>query len=54
MQSIVHVPELSSFEELCFYHASFPDFLLDQSRSREYFIDIERVHAHLTICWWRY
>ena len=54
MQSIVHVPGLSSFEELRFYHASFPDFLLDQSRSREYFIDIGKAHAHLTICWWRH
>lgn len=54
MHSIVHVPELSSFEELRFYHTSFPDFLLDQSRSREYFIDIGKAHAHLVICWWRY
>ena len=54
MQSIVHVPEESSSGELYFYHASFPDFLLDQSRSREYFIDIGKAHAHLIICWWRY
>ncbi|KAF5324379.1 hypothetical protein D9619_011190 [Psilocybe cf. subviscida] len=25
--------------KLLFYHASFPDYLLDQSRSREYFVD---------------
>ena len=54
MQSIVHVPEPSCIEELRFYHASFPDFLWDQSRSREHFIDIGKAHAHLTICWWRY
>jgi hypothetical protein len=54
MQSIVHVPEVSAFEDLRFHHASFSDFLLDQSRSREYFIDIGKAHAHLTICWWRY
>ena len=55
MQSIVHVPEQSSSsEQLRFYHASFPDFLLDQSRSREYHIDMGKAHAHLTLCWWRY
>jgi type III secretion system FlhB-like substrate exporter len=56
MQSIVRVPEPSTLyvEELRFYHASFSDFLLDQSRSGEYFIDIGKAHAHLTICWRRY
>ena len=56
MQSIVRVPEPSTqyVEELRFYHASFSDFLLDESRSGEYFIDIGKAHAHLTICWRRY
>ena len=56
MQSIVRVPVPSTqyVEELRFYHASFSDFLLDQSRSGEYFIDIGKAHAHLTICWRRY
>ena len=55
MQSIVRVPEPAQYtEELRFYHASFSDFLLDQSRSGEYFIDIRNAHAHLTICWRRY
>ena len=56
MQSIVHVPEPSTqyVEELRFYHASFSDFLLDQSRSGEYFIDIGNAHARLTVCWRRY
>ena len=55
MQSIVRVPEPSTqYVELRFYHASFSDFLLDESRSGEYFIDIGKAHAHLTICWRRY
>ena len=56
MQSIVRVPVPSNqdVEELRFYHASFSDFLLDQSRSGDYFIDIGKAHAHLTICWRRY
>jgi hypothetical protein len=58
MQSIVFVPEHTAHwenaQELRFYHASFPDFLLDQSRSGEYFIDIGKAHAHLAIYWRRY
>ena len=56
MQSIVRVPKPSAqyIEDLRLYHASFSDFLLDQSRSGEYFIDIGKGHAHLTICWRRY
>jgi len=56
MQSIVRVPEPSAqhIENLHFYHASFSDFLLDRSRSGEYFIEIGKAHAHLTICWRRY
>ena len=57
MQFIVHIPVPSTqyVEELHFYYAyaSFSDFLLDQSRSGEYFIDTGKAHAHLTICWRR-
>lgn len=33
-----------------FYHKSFRDFLLDPNRSRDYFIDICKVHSRLLMC----
>ncbi|KAF5314347.1 hypothetical protein D9619_011968 [Psilocybe cf. subviscida] len=34
-----------------FAHASFPEYLLDQSRSKEFFLDIRKVHCSLARLW---
>lgn len=39
---------------LRFFHASFPDFLLDYSRSREFAIDPPTMHTYLAQQWIRY
>ncbi|KAF5324203.1 hypothetical protein D9619_011155 [Psilocybe cf. subviscida] len=39
LADLTPIVSLSNSCKLRFYHASFPDYLLDQSRSREYFVD---------------
>ena len=51
LHSIIYVPPLGNkfgFEELRFFHASLPDFLLDQSRSMDLFLDKGAAYAKLT------
>ncbi|KAF5313751.1 hypothetical protein D9619_013693 [Psilocybe cf. subviscida] len=36
-----------------FTHASFPEYLLDRSRSKEFFLDMRRVHCTLARHWFR-
>lgn len=38
---------------LQFFHASFPDFLCDQTRSREYYLDLETFCTRAFTIWWR-
>ena len=47
LHSIIDVP-LSPWEELRFFHASLPDFLLDRSRSKDLFLDQGAAYAKLT------
>jgi len=47
LHSIIYVP-LIPWEELRFFHASLPDFLLDRSRSKDLFLDQGAAYAKLT------
>ncbi|KAF5329495.1 hypothetical protein D9619_009088 [Psilocybe cf. subviscida] len=40
-------------EGIHFAHASFSDYLLDQSRSKEFFLDMQKVHCSVARCWFR-
>lgn len=40
-------------EGIHFAHASFSDYLLDQSRSKEFFLDMQKVHRSVARCWFR-
>ena len=46
LHSIVHIP-VSDQDPIHFYHASLWDFLMDQHRSRDLYIDISKAHAFL-------
>ena len=49
LHSIIYVPPPEDkFGELRFFHASLPDFLLDKSRSKDYFLDQGAAYAKLT------
>jgi hypothetical protein len=49
LHSIIYVPPpREGFEELRFFHASLPDFLLDRSRSMDLFLDQGAAYAKLT------
>jgi len=49
LHSIIDVPpEGERFEKLRFFHASLPDFLLDRSRSMDFFLDQGIAYAKLT------
>ncbi|KAF8194539.1 hypothetical protein BJ912DRAFT_847705, partial [Pholiota molesta] len=39
--------------ELQFHHASLYDFLMDRSRSNDFYIDANQGHINLTSCWWK-
>ncbi|KAF8967550.1 hypothetical protein BDZ97DRAFT_1803944 [Flammula alnicola] len=46
MHAILNVPR-DRTRDIALYHASLADFLLDQSRSRDFFVDVEKSHANL-------
>jgi hypothetical protein len=49
LHSIIYVPPPEDkIEELRFFHASLPDFLLDRSRSKDLFLDHGAAYAKLT------
>jgi len=49
LHSIIYVPPPGDeFGALRFFHASFPDFLLDRSRSKDLFLDQGAAYANLT------
>jgi len=49
LHSIIYVPPPEDeFRELQFFHASLPDFLLDRSRSMDFFLDQGAAYAKLT------
>jgi hypothetical protein len=48
LHSIIYVPPPGQFEQLRFFHASLPDFLLDRSRSKDLFLDEGAAYAKLT------
>jgi hypothetical protein len=49
LHSIIYIPPPGDeFGALRFFHASFPDFLLDQSRSKDLFLDQGAAYAKLT------
>ncbi|KAF8955623.1 hypothetical protein BDZ97DRAFT_260466 [Flammula alnicola] len=55
LHALLHIPEIDSTDqELRILHASFPDFLLDQSRSRRFFIDASMAHTNLARRWLDY
>ncbi|KAF5309575.1 hypothetical protein D9619_012424 [Psilocybe cf. subviscida] len=47
------IAEYSDNRRLFFRHASFPDFLLDQSRSREYFVDLDAFNFKIQPAVWK-
>ena len=48
LHSIIYVPPLGNYvSELQFFHASLPDFLLDRSRSMDFFLDQDTAYAKL-------
>ncbi|KAF5313792.1 hypothetical protein D9619_013700 [Psilocybe cf. subviscida] len=42
-----------SSDGMKFTHASFPEYLLDRSRSKEFFLDMRKVHCTLARYWFR-
>ena len=48
LHSIISVPCLENFDNLRFFHASLPDFLLDRSRSMDLYLDQGAAYAKLT------
>jgi len=49
LHSIIYIPPPGNFfRELGFFHASFSDFLLDRSRSMDFFLDQGAAYAKLT------
>jgi len=48
MVALVHIPA-NQWLPVKIYHASLPDFLLDPSRSRNFFLDPPRAYAHLAL-----
>jgi hypothetical protein len=49
LHSIIDVPHpRDEFRELEFFHSSLPDFLLDRSRSKDFFLDQGAAYAKLT------
>ena len=49
LHSIIYVPPPGDdFRELKFFHASLPDFLLDQSRSMDFFLNQGAAYAKFT------
>ncbi|KIJ29997.1 hypothetical protein M422DRAFT_268461, partial [Sphaerobolus stellatus SS14] len=46
LHSVIHVPEKDADEEIIPYHASFPDYLITESRagSCEWFINLHSAH----------
>ncbi|KAF9256762.1 hypothetical protein L218DRAFT_881043, partial [Marasmius fiardii PR-910] len=49
MHSVLHIR--GSEDEITVYHASFVDFLHDQSQSGAFFIDKEVYQQELVCCW---
>lgn len=49
MHALVHVPPGKGM--LYLHHASLVDFLMDQSRSHEFYIDASQGHVTLTLYW---
>ncbi|KAF8961962.1 hypothetical protein BDZ97DRAFT_1165931 [Flammula alnicola] len=55
LHALLHIPESeATVERVRILHASFPDFLLDQSRSGRFFIDVAKAHTNLARRWLRY
>ncbi|KAF8172452.1 hypothetical protein BJ912DRAFT_1080713 [Pholiota molesta] len=58
MHALVFVPPVQllppeKFAVLRFHHASLYDFLMDRSRSRDFYIDASQGHIDLTLRWWK-
>ncbi|KAF8194546.1 hypothetical protein BJ912DRAFT_1141413 [Pholiota molesta] len=53
MHALVLVPPPVKFAELEFHHASLYDFLMDRSRSHDFYIDASQGHIDLTLRWWK-
>jgi hypothetical protein len=56
IHALVFVPSPSddnTDHELRFHHASLYDFLMDQSRSHDFYIDASQGHIDLTWRWWK-
>ncbi|KAF8172431.1 hypothetical protein BJ912DRAFT_101789 [Pholiota molesta] len=53
IHALVYVPPAGEFGLLCFHHASLYDFLMDQSRSHDFYIDASQGHINLTWRWWK-
>ncbi|KAF8955796.1 hypothetical protein BDZ97DRAFT_2063390 [Flammula alnicola] len=49
LRKIRSLVDVSKDGEVKFFHKSFPDFLLDASRSGDYFIDINAIHSCMTL-----
>ncbi|KAF8963215.1 hypothetical protein BDZ97DRAFT_1758713 [Flammula alnicola] len=49
LRTIRSLVEVSKDGEVKFFHKSFPDFLLDASRSGNYFIDINVMHSRIAL-----
>ncbi|KAF9263206.1 hypothetical protein L218DRAFT_838799, partial [Marasmius fiardii PR-910] len=49
MHSVLHIQGID--DDITVHHASFVDFLYDQSRSRDFFID-QTVHSQPLVCGW--
>ncbi|KAF8194567.1 hypothetical protein BJ912DRAFT_176403, partial [Pholiota molesta] len=54
MHALVSVPGSRDYsDELQFHHASLYDFLMDRSRSHDFYIDANQGHIDLTWRWWK-
>ncbi|KAF9260956.1 hypothetical protein L218DRAFT_827014, partial [Marasmius fiardii PR-910] len=49
MHSVLHIQGIN--DEIIVYHASFIDFLYDQSRSGVFFVDVGFHRHQLVSCW---
>ncbi|KAF5309488.1 hypothetical protein D9619_012439 [Psilocybe cf. subviscida] len=53
LAELTSIAQYTEYRELLFHHASFPDYLLDQSRSGEYFVDIDAFNFKIQPTVWR-
>ncbi|CAA7268625.1 unnamed protein product [Cyclocybe aegerita] len=47
LSSVIAISSFSEISEITFLHASFPDFLLDKHRSKEFYVNSDNINAAL-------